>query len=234
MQTILVTGASRGLGLEFVRQYAAAGERVYAACRNPESATKLQSLAAEYPGHVIRVAMDVADEASIRSAYNEIATLTDSLDLLINNAGVADMARIDSVTSADFLRIYTTNVVGAFLVARSFAPLLARGTNPRLICISSGLGSIGTRDPLTTTHDYAYSASKAALNMVTKQLSFDLKAQGITVIAQCPGWVRTDMGGAAADLSPEESIRMLRGHFALYTLSDTGRYFTHKGVELGW
>ncbi len=234
METIVVTGASRGLGLEFVRQYGMAGERVFALCRQPEKASGLQEIAELVGNRITVLPWDATDEASILAATAAVARQTEAVDLLINNAGIADMSRLEQASGESMIRLYRTNVVGAFLTARAFIPLLARGTQPRLINISSGLGSIGMRDPASSTNDYAYSASKAALNMVSRQLAFDLREKGIAVIAQCPGWVRTDMGGAEAPLAPAESIGMLRKLFTRYTLKESGKYFGHTGEEYPW
>lgn len=234
METIVVTGASRGLGLEFVRQYGLAGERIFALCRKPEAASALQEIARTAGDRITLVAWDATDEAGILEAVATVAGQTTAVDLLINNAGIADMSRLVQASGEAMLRVYRTNVVGVFLTARAFIPLLAGGSRPRMINISSGLGSIGMRDPSWSTNDYAYSASKAALNLVSRQLAFDLREKGIAVIAQCPGWVRTDMGGEEATLAPAESIGQLRKLFARYSLEDSGKYFGHTGEEYQW
>lgn len=228
---ILITGANRGLGLEFARQYLADGASVFAACRSPEQATELRQLAASAQGRLELLALDVTSEASIATATLTLQTLANSLDLLINNAGIADWSGLSSISADGFHKVFRTNVCAPVLLTRSLLPLLKRGKSPKVINISSRLGSITWRDP-GSIGDYAYSSSKAALNMVTKQLAHDLRADGIVVIAQSPGWVRTDMGGAEAPLSPAQSVSSMKALIARYSHGDSGRFVDYDGKVL--
>lgn len=225
---VLISGANRGLGLEFARQYTADGAHVFAACRSPEQAVELKQLAQSAQGKVEIIALDVTSEASIAVAALSIQAMANSLDLLINNAGIADWAGLADISVDAFNKVFRTNVAAPILVARTFLPLLKRGKSPKVINISSRLGSIAWRDP-GSTGDYAYSASKAALNMVTKQLAHDLRSAGIVVIAQSPGWVRTDMGGSQAPLNVVQSVSSMRTLISRYSHGDSGKFVDYDG-----
>lgn len=228
---VLITGANRGLGLEFARQYLADGDSVFAACRSPEQAAELRQLKASSQGRLEIIGLDVTSEASIATAALSLQTLANSLDILINNAGIAEWAGLSAVSTDIFQKVFRTNVAAPVLVTRAMLPLLKRGKSPKVINISSRLGSIAWRDPGSTS-DYAYSTSKAALNMVTKQLAHDLREDGIVVVAQSPGWVRTDMGGAEAPLSPTQSVSSMRALIARYSHGDSGRFVDYDGKVL--
>lgn len=234
MQTVVVTGANRGIGLELARQYAADGWRVIATARKPEEAAALQEWARQGPGHRHLLPLEVTDEGQLGAAVEAAGRLSPALELLINNAGVADFSGLEQVTAEAMMRVYRTNCVAPLLVTRAFLPLLLSADRPLVVNISSGLGSISRRSAGSGWGDYAYSASKAALNMVTRQLAIDLRDKGVAVVSQCPGWVRTDMGGAEADLLPTESVRLMRSLFRDYTLTHSGRYFGHHGDEYPW
>jgi len=204
---VLVTGASRGIGLELVRTYAARGDRAFAACREPGRA--------DLPDGVRPVRLEVDDEASIEEAYGVAAAATAGLDLLVNNAGILDphpvaperrdsLQALGDLTFDDAIAVLRVNSIGPLMVAQRFMPLLRRGA--RLVNISSNAGSLSDK---TSGGWYAYCASKAALNMVTRGLAADLADRGVIVVSVHPGWVRTDMGTAAADLPVEEAVSAL-------------------------
>jgi NAD(P)-dependent dehydrogenase (short-subunit alcohol dehydrogenase family) len=220
MPTVLVTGASRGIGREFARQYAADGWRVHAAMRAP----------GEAEDGVVTHRLDVTDPGSIAALARAI---DEPLDLLINNAGISG-PRDDGPGSfppdawAETMR---TNVFGPALVADAFTPQLARGTLRILATISSRMGSIGALD---TGGRYAYRSSKAAANMVTRLLAFDLKPKRITCVVFHPGWVRTDMGGTGAPVGVRESVAGMRKVLARLKPSDTGKFLNFTGEPLPW
>ncbi len=222
MPTILITGASRGLGLEFVRQYARAGWRVLATVRDP-----LSGKAASDAGAEIYVA-DVADEDSIRRLA--AATAAIPLDLLLNNAGIyGEKQSFGSVSPESFLQVMRVNVVGPLKMAEAFA---GRLVGRKIIAsVSSMMGSIEDTD---VSGSYAYRSSKAALNMVTKCLSVELAPEEITVISLSPGWVQTDMGGADAPLTPTDAIGGMRKVLDHLTFADSGKFFHFDGRELPW
>jgi NAD(P)-dependent dehydrogenase (short-subunit alcohol dehydrogenase family) len=228
----LVTGANRGIGLELVKQLAARGKRVFATARQLEKAHALQELGEQYNGQIVIISLDVTDPSSIADCYAQVEAYTSEVDVLINNAGVGDSSeKLGEITQETLLRIYMVNTAGPLLVAQQFLPMLTKGEGKKIVNISSGAGSIAMRKD---GRMYAYCASKAALNMLTKILSLSLKSFGIVVISQCPGWVKTDMGGPDAILSPEESIKGILSVLDGLKLDDTGKFFSHQGEEYPW
>ena len=233
MQSILITGANRGIGLELTRQFLNDDTRIFATCRNPERADALSELARQNADRVIIVQLDVNDEASIDAAAQAVAAKTDALDLLINNAGIGgdDHARILGQLTADEVNhVIRTNAVAPLIVTQAFRALLKRGDNPRAVMISSGLGSLQR----TGGASYAYRMSKAAMNMAARVLAFDSAMAGITTVTMNPGWVQTDMGGPSAALKPAESGGALRALINRLTSADTGKFFQYDGSELPW
>ncbi len=231
MPTVLITGANRGLGLEFSRQYAAAGWRVHATCRDPVAAEALEGLAADTSGAVTAHRLDVTDAAQLGAVAEELREVP--LDLLLNNAGVYGGQRknfgdIDYASWEDTLR---ANVLGPMRMAEAFAGHVARGEGKVIACISSRMGSIAEND---SGGSYVYRSSKAALNAVVKSLALDLKDRDITVVAFHPGWVATDMGGVNALLSPADSIGAMRSQIERLTPADTGRFLSYDGSAIPW
>jgi NAD(P)-dependent dehydrogenase (short-subunit alcohol dehydrogenase family) len=230
-QTVLVTGSNRGLGLEFVRQYAADGWRVYAACRAPGEAGDLRKLAAGSDGRVELLALDVTDSAGVRAAAARLAGVP--IDLLINNAGVGSPKgqKLGGLDYAAWQRVLDTNTLGPMRVTEAFLASLEKGRQKKVVTITSGMGSIGDNG---SGGSYAYRSSKAAVNMAVKSLSIDLAGRGITCIVLNPGWVRTDMGGPGGELSPEQSISAMRRVIAGLTPADSGKFFNHNGKQYPW
>lgn len=219
MEKILITGASRGIGLELVRQYAARGDaQVFAAVRNPLTANVLKALA----GQIELVPLEVTDAALVDKAVQLVRDKTDALDVLINNAGIEPEGQsFDQITPETMLQTYTVNSVAPLMIAKAFVDLLAKGNNPRLINISSEMGSIEARD---YGGSYAYCASKAALNMITRGLAADLRSRKICAVALDPGWVQTDMGGRSASLKPEQSVRGMLKVIDGLTIKQSGSF----------
>lgn len=222
MPTILITGANRGLGLEFVRQFAAEGWRVIATVRDPLAGKPASDAGAE-----VYVA-DVADEASIKRLKAGLAGV--ELDILLNNAGVyGENQAFGGVDAEAFLKVVRINTLGPLKMAEAFADQL---TGRKIIAsVSSMMGSVAENN---SGNYYAYRASKAALNMVTKSLALDLKEKGVTAIVLSPGWVRTDMGGPNAPLDPPTAIAGMRAVLAKVGLGDSGKFFHFDGSELPW
>lgn len=228
----LVTGANRGLGLEFVRQLLARGDHVIAACRQPGKARALNLLAGEHPGRLHVLPLDLTDTRSIAELARELALVNDGepLDLLINNGGVLRGGeRFGSVAAADLDASFRTNAAGAFLLTQALANNLADGAS--VANISSEVGSITLRQEFRTP---SYAMGKAAQNMATSLLSQALAARGIKVFALHPGWVRTDMGGDTAALSAGESVAALLALLHRLTLDDSGQFFDWQGQRLPW
>ena len=232
MQRVFVTGANRGLGLEFTRQLLARGDRVLATCRQPGKALPLTELAAAHPGHLHVLPLDLDKERSIAEAVREAAALTDALDVLINNAGVMHSGeRFGELTQKVLLDTFSGNVAGPLLLSQALSPLLQKGKNAKVMNVSSRLGSIGASSAFGTP---SYAISKAALNMATRQLAAALTPLHVTVFCVSPGWVRTDMGGANAPLSATESVagmlRVLDGARS----TDAGRFLGTDGADIPW
>lgn len=221
---IFITGANRGLGLEFVRQYLAEGARVFAAARNP-AASELAQLKIQHGQTLTLVPLDVTQETDLRAAVATVQQETPALDLLINNAAVNRRGfELGNYERGAMLEAMHVNAVAPVLIGQAFHDLLRKGMTPKIVNISTQIGSFASNQDGYTP---LYAASKAALNMYTR--SFAHEAQGIIAIAVHPGWVRTDMGGQEAPLSPEDSIRMLRKLIAHLTLADSGRFFNYDG-----
>ncbi len=234
MQNILITGANRGIGLALTKQFLAKGDcHIYATCRNPEGAADLMALAAANSEQLRVLQLDVDDEPSINSAVEVIGAKAGALDLLINNAGISggDHARVvGQLTSTEVSRVIQTNSVAPLIVTQACRDLLKRGDNPRVVMISSGMGSLTNAGG----NAYAYRMSKAAMNMAARVLAFDGAMKGVTTVTMAPGWVRTEMGGAAASLSPEESARALLVVISSLSASDNGKFYRYDGTELEW
>jgi len=232
MQRVLVTGANRGLGLEFVQQLLARGARVIAACRQPGRAMKLTELAAAHPGHLSVLPLDLNKERSITGLAHETGMLTDKLDALINNAGVlVSGERYGELAAKTFAETFAINVIGPLLLTQALTALLEQGKAACVINLSSDLGSQGDTVAFNTP---SYAISKAALNMVTRLTAAELGARGITVISLNPGWVKTDMGGAHAPLAVNESVAGMLKVIDGLKPGDGGRFLDYNGAEVAW
>ena len=227
----LITGANRGLGLEFVRQLAERGNRVFATCRLPAEANALTALQTQHGDLISITELDVADPGSIAQSFAVINSQTDALDLLINNAATAHDGGLGSFELETMQRLFTVNTIAPMLVIQQYLDLIRAGNRPKIINISSGAGSLASRNSLGS---YSYSASKAALNMYTRNLSFALKDDGVIAIVLGPGWVKTDMGGPNAHITPEESIGGMLPVVDSLTLDDSGSFFNYAGDIVPW
>jgi NAD(P)-dependent dehydrogenase (short-subunit alcohol dehydrogenase family) len=232
MKTTLITGANRGIGLEFVRQYAADGWRVLACSRHPEKSTALNKLAAQSPELIKIHALDVADPAQIDQLGHALAT--ESIDLLLNNAGIypdSDKNDFGHTDYAEWMQAFRINTMAPLKMAETFAPHIARSKQKTIVTITSKMGSISDN---SSGGSYLYRSSKAAVNMVIKSLAIDLKPNGITAVVFHPGWVKTDMGGPSAMISAEKSVSGIRNMIAKLTLADSGKFFAYDGAEIPW
>lgn len=226
----MVTGASRGIGLALARELASRGWHVLAGARHPSEARSLQAAAREAkPGTIDIFALDVRSDESVRGAAEEAAGKVRALDALVNNAGVfpeEGNERLEDLPLALFEEAFSVNVVGVARVTRAFLPLLGAAVHPRVVNISSLAGSIARKED---ARHYCYSASKAALNMLTRTMAAELHPRGITVVAVTPGWVRTELGGPQAPLSAEESARSLGRTIERISPQDAGHFFDRDG-----
>jgi NAD(P)-dependent dehydrogenase (short-subunit alcohol dehydrogenase family) len=226
MTTVLVTGSNRGIGLEFVRQYAAEGWRVIACCRKPDAAAALKAL----EGDIRIEGVELADTASIRDLATRLSGET--IDLLINNAGVYGPDQTFGKTDySAFDMVMRSNVLGPLAMVEALLSNLEKGVMKTVVAVSSTWGSIGGNK---WGGHYLYGPSKAALNMVVKAQAIDLKDKGITLAAISPGWVRTDMGGEGAPLTARDSVADMRARIAELTPADSGRFISHAGGAIPW
>jgi NAD(P)-dependent dehydrogenase (short-subunit alcohol dehydrogenase family) len=224
--TILITGANRGLGLEFARQCAARGDLVIGTCRSIAEASELKAIAKQV------IPLDVADEQSVEALA--LAMGGQPIDILINNAGVMGQEpSIERVTHVEMARIFMTNAVAPAVLMKALIPSMIQSQRkpPMVLNISSTLGSIASAMP---GFSYSYCASKAALNMITALAAKELKPAGIAVFTFCPGWNKTDMGGPNAPLNPADSIRSLLAVANRLSLADSGQYLSHEGKPIPW
>jgi NAD(P)-dependent dehydrogenase (short-subunit alcohol dehydrogenase family) len=231
MPSTLITGANRGLGLEFVRQYLADGWQVYATCRDPASASELRGLADASRGKLRILPLDVTKNSSVTAAAEELKG--EAIDLLLNNAGVGG-ARGQSIGNIDYdawSKVLDVNTMGPMRVSEAFVDHVARSERKLIVTLTSGMGSIGDN---TSGGAFAYRSSKAAVNMVMRSLAIDLAPRGITCIVVNPGWVLTDMGGPNAKMAPSESVAKMRRLIDAWGPTHSGKFFNHDGSEYEW
>lgn len=236
MATWLVTGANRGIGLEYVKQLAAAGETVIGTARNPAAAAELAGLAA---GHerVSVEALDLEDRASVEALGKRLAGV--GIDVLVNNAGLYggswdNAAHRQSHDSMDYdlwEQIMRVNVMAPFQMVQALRSSLMAGHRKLVVNMSSDLGSIANNGQ---GQSYAYRSSKAALNMVTKGLSVELSAQGFIIVSMAPGWTQTDLGGVSARWPVEESVANQLEVIAGLSAQDNGRFVDLLNRTVPW
>lgn len=231
MESILVTGANRGLGLEWCRHYAARGWRVYATCRHPASADALQALAQAHR-HLSVHRLDVTDADSIYALRAELGEAP--IDVLVNNAGVylEKYAPDTAIRYEEWLKTFAVNTLGAVRVSEALVHNVARSRRRLIVAISSHMGSIAD---ISAPGSYAYRSSKAALNAAMKGLALAYRPLAIGVLILHPGWVKTRMGGwQEAPLTPEQSVAGMSRLIEGYTPEMSGRFLRYDGHELPW
>ncbi len=241
MARVLITGAGRGLGLAFVRSCLERGDTIWAGVRQPQKAPQLTELQAKYPQQLHLIPLDVTDAAAIENVWQQLHREAGALDLLINNAGINSMSadagssaahlRLGELDSNRMLAMFHINAVAPLMLAQRCIDLLAVGDNPRIINISSWLGSLTNK---ASGGNYSYCASKTALNMLMRCLAFDVISKGIITVIFNPGWMQTDMGGSRAKLTPEESAQSILKVTEKLTPSDAGRFLNWDGTEHPW
>lgn len=222
--TVLVTGANRGLGLEYARAFAAKGYRVIGTARTPAEADELREITDRIE------ALDVADAASVTALAKRLKDVP--IDILVNNAGFFDRRDVD-IATVDFdllQQTFEVNAFGPLRVAQALMPNLRLGQRKQIVNMSSQLGSIEN----SNGRWYGYRGSKSALNQFNKILSTELAAEGFVCVVLHPGWVRTDMGGANATLSPQESVAGLVSVIDKLQPADNGHYYDFQGTSIPW
>ncbi|WP_426416321.1 SDR family oxidoreductase [Aestuariirhabdus sp. LZHN29] len=230
MATVMITGCSRGLGLEAAKQYLADDWKVYASCREPDSCPELQALARDY--HQLHLLdLDIANNDSIDSAVRQLHG--QPLDLLIQNAGVygPGASRLETVEVEPWIDTLRINSIAPLMVVQRVLDNLRMGYDPTVVLLTSKMGSM--TDNLSGG-SYIYRSSKAALNSVGKSLAEDLRGEGIKVLLMHPGWVKTDMGGPNALIDAATSVRSMRQVIAATTLTESGSYLNYDGDPIPW
>jgi NAD(P)-dependent dehydrogenase (short-subunit alcohol dehydrogenase family) len=231
MATVLITGANRGLGLEFCKQYAEDGWQVIACCRNPRRASELAALAGQHRDMQLH-ALDVTDFAQIDRLAAELQECP--VDVLINNAGVyGDSPRhgFGELDYAVWSRTLLVNAQAPVKMAEAFLPHLASGEKKLLVAITSLMGSIADN---TSGGSIIYRSSKAALNAAMKSVAIDIRERGVGVLLLHPGWAKTDMGGPDALLEASASVAAMRNTIAAFALEQTGTFLKFDGTQLPW
>jgi len=227
MPTVFITGANRGLGFEFAKQYAADRWRVIAACRDPVKAEALSAV----EGDVQVETMDVDDDASVASLSDKLKD--EAIDLLINNAGIYGPKHL-SAEDMDYEawgRVLRTNSMSPFRVTMAFLQQVRNSDQKIIATLSSKMGSLNENQD---GGEYIYRSSKAALNAALKGLSYDLADAGIRIVLMHPGWASTDMGGPSAPLLPADGVAGLRKVLAGIKDGETGVFYDYNGGELAW
>lgn len=230
---ILITGAGRGLGLEFTRQWLERGHHVFALARRPEGSVGLAGLARAHEGRLRTAPCDVADDRSVERARETVASTWEALDLILNNAGTygpRDEA-LEEVEFDEVRRVQEVNTLGPMRITRAFLPLLRRGREPRLVHLTSLMGSVADNG---SGGSWAYRLSKTALNMASRNMAIQLEGEGIPSVVIHPGWVRTEMGGPSAPLSVEESVRAMVETISGLSMKQSGAFLDREGRPVPW
>ena len=228
MPTALITGANRGIGFEFARQYAAEGWTVHAGARDLRARAALDALDTE---RIVVHQLDVDRRDRIAALAAELAG--QPIDLLINNAGIwfGEDELFGRFSDTQWMDQFRTHVFGTMAMCEAFADHVAASERKLMVNISSGNGSLALDSGIG---DYPYNTNKAALNMITRGLAVDLRDRGITVVSLTPGYVATDMSGPDAALQPEESISGMRRIIAGLDQSRSGTFIRYNGETVPW
>ena len=229
-QTILITGANRGIGLELSDQFAADGWAVLACCRNPANAEALQTLANRYPALELH-ALEVTDYAQMSSLSAQLRER--SIDILLSNAGIYGPrgANFGRVKAADWREVFEVNSIAPMMLVQAFVEQVAASRQKLVAVMSSKMGSIADNG---SGGSYIYRSSKTALNLVVKNLSIDLAGRGISVLSLHPGWVQTEMGGANAEISVGHSAAGLKAILQRAGPEQNGQFLNFNGDPIPW
>ncbi|MDX1812720.1 MAG: SDR family oxidoreductase [Gammaproteobacteria bacterium] len=228
---ILITGTNRGIGLEMVKIAVSKRWRVFACCRNPMQADKLNEVAMMSGGLVSVHHLDVTDVAQIQALAYELRN--ESIDILYNNAGVygSMMHSFGQIDQHDWLKTFEANTIAPTKMAEHFVEHVARSARKIMVFMSSKMGSM---EDNTSGGSYIYRSSKAALNAVVKSMSIDLAPRNITCLMTHPGWVKTDMGGPYAEITTRESVTNLFNIIENSSIEDSGKFFDIDGSIIPW
>jgi NAD(P)-dependent dehydrogenase (short-subunit alcohol dehydrogenase family) len=226
MPTILITGANRGIGLNLARLYAADGWKVIGTARKPAEAAELAAL----PGNISVEALEVTDHAAIKALADTLEG--EAIDVLWNNAGVIgrNAATLGSIDADELRETLLINIYAPILIAEAFTPHVVASNQKKMAFTSSKLGSIAEN----SGGRYAYGPSKAGLNMACMSFAGDLRSNGVIVLPLHPGHVATDMGGASAPVTPDQSARGMKAIVDNATLADSGKFMDYQGASIPW
>jgi NAD(P)-dependent dehydrogenase (short-subunit alcohol dehydrogenase family) len=231
METILITGANRGIGLEFCKQYAHSGHTVFACCRKPKSANVLANLAQQYP-NVKLLPLDLSNGDSIDKLAVELSG--QSIDVLINNAAVYGDDNSQGFGKLDYQLwqdVFTVNTLASVRMTEALLPNLLAGNKKLVVAITSKMGSIADN---SSGGCLLYRSSKAGLNAAMKSLSFDLAHRGVGVLILHPGWVQTDMGGPHALITSQQSVAGMLELINGFSMTDSGQFVDYTGKQVPW
>ena len=231
MKNVLITGANRGLGLEFVRQYLESGRKVLATCRDFKVAFELLNLKKEFNGRLEILDLDLFSDDSINT-LSEVLSDT-PIDLFVNNAGIMGVRnlKLGEVSGGSWEKVFRVNTIAPVLLVQNLLENICLGNERKMIFISSRVGSIQEN---TGGAMYAYRSSKTALNQVVKSFSIDLLDRGVSSIALHPGWVLTDMGGPNALIDVKTSVTGMISVINSIRDSDSGKFFNYDGSIIKW
>jgi len=245
INSVLITGANRGLGFEFVKQLVNQVEHVFACCRSPPDAKELNEYANSHSNvHILEI--DVTKETSMKTAVGNVSTIVgkNGLNLLINNSGIFSTAdtSIEDVTAEILSEFHEVNTMGPTLMCKNFFGLLKQAAaehshldvgakRAAIVNINSGYGSI---NDCSSAGVYTYRMSKAGVSMLTKTLSFEGRKHNILCVTIGPGWVQTDMGGPNANLTPTESVSGMLSVLFKLTGEQNGTCWRYNGTSVSW
>jgi NAD(P)-dependent dehydrogenase (short-subunit alcohol dehydrogenase family) len=232
METTLITGANRGIGLEFSRQLAEDGWCVLACSRDLEKSDALNKLAAEYPEQITLYALDVTDHGQIKKLSQTLANKP--IDLLINNAGVYPGSKDSSFGQTDYdawAHAFLVNTMAPLKMAEEFITQITQSSRKTIVTITSKMGSVADNG---RGGSYIYRSSKSAVNMVVKSIAIDLESDEIISVLLHPGWVRTDMGGPSGLISVEQSVSGMLSVIREVTSTDSGKFIAYDGQIIPW
>ena len=223
----MITGANRGIGLEFVRQYAALGWQVIATCRNPIGVGDL----AKVEGNIEVHGLDVTDQYSIARLAKDLDGI--AIDLLLNSAGIFGPRNytFNDIDYSEWMKVFDTNIFSPLKICSAFLPHVLKSNQKKMVTVSSIMGSIGKN---TGGGNYIYKSSKAAVNQVMKCLANDLLEKKVAIRLLHPGWVKTDMGGDGADITAEVSVSGMRSVIDDLNIQSTGSFYNYDGSIIPW
>tara|TARA_B110000008_G_scaffold272719_1_gene305849 strand:- start:656 stop:1342 length:687 start_codon:yes stop_codon:yes gene_type:complete len=228
MSTVLITGANRGLGYEFVKQYSENGFEVLACCRNINNAKELKELA-ETSNKIKVYELDVGNVKAIKSLSQQLQN--EKIDVLINNAGIYRSSTVGNINYDEWIESFKVNTIAPYQIVENFLNQIINSDLKKVVSITSKMGSI---DDNTSGGSYIYRSSKTALNSMMRSLTHDLKNQGIATLTLHPGWVRTDMGGPGGWIDSFESVQGMIKQIDKLTLDNSGTYLDYAGKSINW